>query len=96
MDGEFFSLRSDNILNLLNKLGKSFEHFIDISSFLHADDSELIFFINPHKGSLVLIMENSSSFGPFSFHAWELEIGVSTHEKEVIINQFLFISFVHA
>ena len=53
-------------LNLVGSISKSLENFEDTRSLLHGDDSKLILFVNPHKESLGIIMEDTSGLGPFS------------------------------
>ena len=36
----------------------------DVSSLLHADDSELVLFIDPHKESLFIVVIDTSAFRP--------------------------------
>lgn len=52
--------------NLLGCATKPIENFFDTSSWLHGNDSKLIFFVNPNQERLVVIVENSSSAGPIS------------------------------
>jgi len=49
--------------------GKSLEKSSDIGSLLHGDNSKLIFFVNPDKESLVIVMEDSSSLWPVSLES---------------------------
>lgn len=37
-----------NLINDVVSFGKSFENFSEITTILHGDDSELIFFIDPN------------------------------------------------
>jgi len=76
--------------------GKSIENLSDSSSWLHGDDSELIFFVNPNEESLLVIMEDTSTRWPVSVEVACLQESVTLFEKEMIINQFLLIFFVHA
>jgi len=43
---------------------KSLEHFLDVSTVLHGNDSELIFLIHPYKECFLGIVENTSRFRP--------------------------------
>ena len=55
-----------DLLNLSGSSAKSVENFLDTSSLLHGDDSELIFFVDPDEESLFGVVENSSSGWPVS------------------------------
>jgi hypothetical protein len=56
---------------------QSIKYSFKISAILHRNNSQLIFFVNPHEECLVLIMENTSSIGPVSVQADCLEESVS-------------------
>jgi hypothetical protein len=55
-----------DLLNGGGSSAESVEDFTDTSSFLHGDDSELIFFINPNEESLGLVVEDTSTGWPVS------------------------------
>ena len=55
----------------LNKLvdgpagsAESIKNFSDVSTLLHGNNSQLVFFINPDQESFIEIMENSSTLRP--------------------------------
>ena len=75
------------LLNLAGSDRESLENLLDVRSFLHGDNSELIFLINPDKESLGIVVENSSSLWPVSLKTARLKIFVSSLEKEVILNE---------
>ena len=52
--------------DLLGCATKPIENFFDTSSWLHGNNSKLIFFVNPNQECFVIIVENSSSTGPLS------------------------------
>ena len=54
------------LLNAGDTSGESLKDFSDVRAGLHRYDSELILFIDPHKESLVVIVEDSSSLRPVS------------------------------
>jgi len=54
------------LFNMSGSSAKSIENFLDTSSWLHRDNSQLIFFVDPDQESLSIIMENSSSWWPVS------------------------------
>jgi len=48
---------------------ESLENSSDVGSCLHGDNSKLIFFVNPDKESLGIIMEDTSSLRPVSLES---------------------------
>ena len=65
--------------DLLNGGGSSAESvkdFADTSSFLHGDDSELIFFINPNEESFGIVVEDTST-------RWPVSVQVACFEESV-------------
>jgi hypothetical protein len=84
--------------DLLDGLGgsaESIEDLFDTSTFLHGDDSKLIFFIDPDEESLVVVVVDSSSFRPFSLETSRLEVFVATLEEEVIGDELLLLRISH-
>ena len=55
----FFNLTSSN--------RESLEDLLDVGTLLHRDDSELIFFVDPDKECLVVVVVDTSGFRPVSF-----------------------------
>jgi len=60
---------------------------------LHRNDSQLIFFINPNEEGLLIVMENTSAFGPFSIQTTCTEESISFLEEEVVVDQLSLIFF---
>merc|ERR1719322_1156344 len=89
-----FSL--DGVLYSLNTSGQSFEYTSYITSLLHGNDSELIFFIDPDKECFGFVVEDTTAFGPVTFHTSYLQVWISRHEEEVVIDQLLSDSFIHS
>merc|ERR1719188_2091206 len=89
-----FSL--DGVLYSLNTSCQSFEYTSYITSLLHGNDSELIFFIDPDKECFGFVVEDTTAFGPVTFHTGYLQVWISRHEEEVVINQLLSDSFIHS
>merc|ERR1719179_123593 len=86
----------DRVLYSLNTSGQSFEYTSYITSLLHGNDSELIFFIDPDKECFGFVVEDTTAFGPVTFHTGYLQVWISRHEVEVVINQLLSDSFIHS
>ena len=55
-----------DFLNGASCSGEAIEHFLDTSSWLHRNNSELIFFVNPNKEGLGIIVEDASTRRPIS------------------------------
>jgi hypothetical protein len=68
---------------------------LDITSLLHGDDTELILLIDPDKEGLGIIVEDTTAFGPVTFHTSNLEITITRHKEEVVINELLTNSLIH-
>ena len=83
-------------LNMSCSFGKAGKHSSDISSILHRNDSKLIFFIDPHKEGLVIVMEDSSSSWPISIESTGFEEPISFLEQEMILNQLLLVLRCHS
>jgi len=86
------SLGLDNV----GGISESLENGSDIGTLLHGDDSKLILLIDPDEEGLLGVVEDTSSFWPFSLETSGFKIFVTTLEKEVIGNQLLFLSLGHS
>jgi len=75
-----------NLLNLTCCSGESGKDSTNVSSLLHGNDSELIFFIYPDKESLFVVVEYASALRPVSVQATRIQESVTFLEKEVIRN----------
>ena len=75
---------------------ESFEDLSNVGARLHRDDTELILFVDPHKECLVVVVENTTGFGPFALEATALQVFVSSLEEEMILDQLVFLSLGHA
>ena len=47
--------------NMLGSSAKSLENCLDVGTWLHGNDSQLIFLVDPHKESLVIVVEDTSA-----------------------------------
>ena len=74
------------LLNFSSCNGESSENSKNISSWLHGDNSELIFLIDPNKESLVLVVEDTSTSWPVSVKTTRFKESISLFEKEMIGN----------
>ena len=65
------------LLDVGSGTGESVEDCVDVSTGLHGDDSELILLINPHKESLVIVVEDTSALGPLAVKTASLQESIS-------------------
>ena len=65
-----------NGFNGFGSSAESIEDLFDTSSFLHRDDSELIFFVDPDEESLGIIVEDSST-------RWPVSVQVACFEESI-------------
>jgi hypothetical protein len=66
-----------------------------VGTVLHRNDSKLIFLVNPHKESLVVIVENTTSLGPFSLKTAGFEVLVTTLEQEMVSDELFALVLSH-
>lgn len=71
------------------------EDSTNVSSLLHADDSELVFFIYPHEECLFIVVIDASTLRPISIQATCFKESISFFEKEVISNQLFLLLRCH-
>ena len=76
--------------------GQSFEYTPDISTLLHGNDSKLILLIDPDKECFGCVVEDTTTLWPVTLHTSYLQVWISRHEEEVIIDQLLSDLLVHA
>jgi len=88
-----FSL--DGVTDGLNTPSETLEDTLDISSLLHGNDTELILLVDPDKEGLVSIVEDATAFGPVTLHTSDLQVGITRHEEEMVINELLANSLIH-
>ena len=87
--------KSSDLFNLASRRCESAEDCTNISTLLHRNDSELIFFINPDEESLLVVVENASSFRPISVQATCIKEPITFFEKEMVSDQLFSICFTH-
>jgi len=86
----------DGISDSLDSTGKTSEDSLDVSSLFHGDDTGLILLIDPHKEGLGVIVEDSTTLGPVTLHTSNCQVSVSADKKEVVIDELLSDSLIHA
>lgn len=65
------------------------------NTFLHADNSELIFFIHPNQEGFVGVVEDSSPLWPHLVDARSLQEAVSLLKQEVVFDELLACLLAH-
>merc|ERR1719447_1652893 len=86
----------DGILHSLDTSCQSVKHLLDVSALLHGDDPQLVLFVDPSQEGLVLVVEDSTTLGPIPLHASNLEVRITRHKEEMIINQLLSNLLTHS
>merc|ERR1712154_296268 len=95
---ESILLRKSKVLAAfsLDTTSKTLKDTLDISSLLHGDNSHLIFFIDPEKEGLGIIVEDTTTLRPVTLHTSNSKIAVSTDKEEVVINKLLANRLFHS
>ena len=75
--------------------GESCEDCSNVGPWLHGDDSQLIFFVDPHKESLIVVVEDTSSFGPVSVQATGIQESVAFFKEEVVSDKLSLLLLGH-
>jgi hypothetical protein len=74
---------------------ESVKNSLEVSTLLHRDDSQLIFFIDPNQEGLVVIVENTTAIWPISVQTTSFKESISLLEKEVVIDKLGLNFFAH-
>jgi len=90
------SLSLHRVLDSLDTLGQSAEHFPNVSSLLHGDNTELILLVDPDEESLLCVVEDTTSLRPVTLHTSNGQVPVSRHKEEVVVDELLADLLVHA
>jgi len=84
---EFFTwFFLDRFSNSSDSFGQSLKNSFYISTFLHWNNSQLVFLINPDQESFFCIMENSSALRPVPFHPRNCKVSIPRYKEKVVIN----------
>jgi len=89
-------LSLDTVLDSLDATGQPLEDTLDVTTLLHGDDTSLILLIDPDQEGLSLVVEDATALGPVTLHTSNLQVGVTRHEEEVVIDKLLADLLVHA
>jgi hypothetical protein len=72
----FIVCEIDNFFNLSGTTRKTVKDCMESCTWLHGDDAKLIFFINPDKESLGLVVEDTTT-------VWPVTIEVASFEETI-------------
>jgi len=89
-------LSLDGVTDGLDTPGEALEDTLDVTALLHGDDPELILLVDPDQEGLVLVVEDTTALGPVALHTSDLQVGVTRHEEEVVVDELLAGRLVHA
>ena len=89
-------LKANLLVELVDGVTQALEHRFDVTSFLHADDSEVILLINPHQERFIVVVEDSSTLRPHLIDAGSFQKAVPLLEQEVVFDKLLPGLFAHA
>jgi len=90
------ALSLDRVLHSLDATCQPLEDTLDVAALLHGDDAELILLVDPDKEGLGSVVEDATAFGPVALHTSDLQVGVTRHEEEMVIDELLAGGLVHA
>jgi len=85
----------DGVTDSLDTAGKALEDTLDVTALLHGDDAELILLVDPDKEGLVGVVEDTTTLGPVTLHTSDLQVGVTRHEEEVVVDELLADGLIH-
>ena len=89
-------LEPKTLVQLVHRTAQPTEHRPDVAALLHADDAEVVLLVQPHKESLVLVVEDATTLRPLLIHSSCFEEAVSFLEQEVVGHKLQTSGFVHA
>jgi len=88
-------LSLDGVTDGSNTTGKTLEDTLDVATLLHGDDTELILLVDPDKEGLVGVVEDTAALGPVALHTSDLQVGVTGHEEEMVVDELLADLLIH-
>jgi len=68
---------------------------MNVSTILHGNDSELIFFVDPDEEGLVFVVVDTSARWPVSVEIASFKESVTLLEKEMVSDKLVLNSFIH-
>merc|ERR1712012_150967 len=92
----FARLSLDRVLDSLDTLGQSAEHFPDISTLLHRDNTELVLLVDPDKEGLLGVVEDTPSLRPVTLHTSNGKVPVARAEEELVVHELATDLLIHS
>jgi len=86
----------DAFLDLVDGVGQTLVDGLQVTTLLHGDDAQVIFFVAPHQEGLVHVVVDTTASGPVTASVGSLEETISFLEEEVIIDELLLDLLGHA
>ena len=84
------------LFDSLSSATESLEDLADISSRLHRNDTEFIFFIDPDEEGLIRVVEDSTALGPVAVQTASIKEPITLFEEEVVFDKLLLCSLIHS
>ena len=91
----FIVSECDNLLDFLGSASQSSEDAYEVAPVLHWDDAELVFFVDPDQEGLVVIVEDATTFRPFTVKPCGLKESITFFEQEVVLDELGTLIVVH-
>jgi len=79
----------DAFLDLVDGGNQAAVDGLQVTTLLHGDDAEMIFFVAPDQESLVNVVVDTATSGPVAASVGSLEEAITFLEQEVVIDQLL-------
>jgi hypothetical protein len=90
------ALSLDGITDGLDTPSETLKDTLDVTALLHGNDAELILLVDPDQEGLLLVVEDTATLGPVTLHTSDLQVGVTRHEEEMVVDELLTSLVVHA
>jgi len=86
---------SGDLLDLGAGLRESSEDCTDVGTWLHGDNSKLVFFVDPDEESLFVVVEDASALWPVAVETACLKESVALLEQEVVSDELVALGISH-
>ena len=87
--------KSSHGLNMICSSCKAAEDFTNVGSWLHRDDTKLIFLVDPDQECLGFVVEDASASRPVAVQPAGIEETISFLEKEMVSGELVTLSLAH-
>jgi hypothetical protein len=75
---------------------QTIQNFANVTTVLHRNDTQVIFFIDPDQEGFVLVVENTASTWPVTARVGSLQESIAFFEQEMISDQLILNIFRHS